>query len=58
MAIVGGKHIQPRATTRDGAAQGQAVSPAPSDEVEQLYQQLMRETAPDTAAGKTSKTPQ
>ena len=41
-AVVGGHHIQPRASTSDGA-------PARSremDEVDKLYQQLMRETAP------------
>ncbi len=51
-AIVGGKHIQPRATTPDGAPGGADVSPADADEVERLYQQLMRETAPEGGAGK------
>lgn len=57
-AIVGGKHIQPRATTSDSASAGQHVAPAQADEVEQLYQQLMGEAAPDTAQGKDSKSPQ
>ena len=54
-AIVRGKHIQPRAATPDGAPARQDVSPAEVDEVEQLYQQLMRETAPDIAQGKGMK---
>ena len=48
-AIVGGKHVQPRATNPDSTLAGQRGSAAQSDEVEQLYQQLMRETTPDAS---------
>jgi hypothetical protein len=48
-AIVGGHHIQPRASTSNrGTAD---VPPAEADEVERLYQQLMRQTAPDSSPG-------
>ena len=54
-AIVGGKHVQPRATNPDGLPAGQDGTSAQSDEVEQLYQQLMRETAPDASSSKGTK---
>ena len=57
-AVVGGKHVQPRAASPDGTPVGQDVSPAEADEVQQLYQQLMRETAPDADRGKGAKPPQ
>ena len=57
-AVVGGKHVQPRAASPDGTRAGQDVSPAEADEVEQLYQQLMREPAPDAAQAKGAKPPQ
>lgn len=57
-AVVGGKHVQPRAANPDGTAAGQDVSPAEADEVQQLYQQLMRETAPDAAQAQGAKPPQ
>jgi len=52
-AIVAGHHIQPRATGPDGSSKPD-ISPADADEVEQLYQQLMHETAPDAGGGKAS----
>lgn len=57
-AVVGGKHVQPRAANPGGTPAGQDVSPAEADEVEQLYQQLMRATAPDAAQAKGAKPPQ
>ncbi len=54
-AIVGGKHVQPRAASPDGTRAGPDITPAEADEVQQLYQQLMRETAPDAAQGNGTK---
>ena len=44
-AIVGGHHIQPRAS-----GSGPDVPPGDADQVDRLYQQLMRETAPDAGS--------
>jgi hypothetical protein len=51
-AIVGGHHIQPRTGAPNGTSAGPDLPPADSDEVERLYQQLMRETAPDAVGTK------
>ncbi|HLJ21395.1 MAG TPA: hypothetical protein VKU84_14410 [Stellaceae bacterium] len=52
-AVVGGHHIQPR------AAQGNAgFSKQDNDDVDRLYQELMRLTAPDAARAKASISPQ
>ena len=45
-AIVGGHHIQPRES-----GSGSDVSPGDATDVDRLYQQLMRQTAPDTRGG-------
>ena len=42
--IVGGHHIQPRESGSD-------VTPGDATDVDRLYQQLMRQTAPDTQGG-------
>jgi hypothetical protein len=44
--IVGGHHIQPRES-----GSGSDVSPGDATDVDRLYQQLMRQTAPDTQGG-------
>jgi hypothetical protein len=50
-AIVGGHHIQPR-----GGGSSADVPKGDAAEVERLYQELMRETAPD-AGDPTTKPP-
>jgi hypothetical protein len=48
-AIVGGHHIQPRASAPGVSGE---VPPGDADEVERLYLELMRETAPDGSGTK------
>jgi len=45
-AIVGGHHIQPRES-----GSGSDVPPGDAADVDRLYQQLLRQTAPDTRGG-------
>jgi len=51
-AIVGGHHIQPR-----GGGSSSDVPKGDADEVDRLYQELMRETAPDAGAPATVTPP-
>src|SRR5690242_15403991 len=55
-AIVGGKHIQPRANASRGTLDSASSSKRDADDVERLYEELMRQTAPD--AGKAQGAPQ
>jgi hypothetical protein len=48
-AIVGGHHIHPRASAPGVSGE---VPPGDADEVERLYLELMRETAPDGSGTK------
>ncbi len=54
-AIVGGHRIQPRASE---GQQGAGFSKRDADDVDRLYQELMRQTAPDAARAKASTVPQ
>jgi hypothetical protein len=56
-AIVGGHHIQPRANASEGAPDANGISKRDADDVDRLYQELMRQTAPDTGKGRSSTTP-
>jgi hypothetical protein len=47
-AVVGGHHLQPR------PGEGSDVSKRDADDVDRLYQELMRQTAPDAARAKGS----
>ncbi len=53
--IVGGHHIQPRANP---GQEGAGFSKRDADDVERLYQELMRQTAPDATRAKASTAPQ
>ena len=53
--IVGGRHIQPRASATQI---GPNASNRDSDEVERLYQELMRQTAPGTSQVRSVTAPQ
>ncbi len=46
-AIVGGHHIQPKANQ---AQEGPGLSKRDADDVDRLYQELMRQTAPAKAS--------
>lgn len=54
-AIVGGHHIQPKA---NAGQNGGDISKRDAEDVDRLYQELMRETAPDAARGKALPSPQ
>jgi hypothetical protein len=51
-AVVGGHHIQPR-----GGGSSADVPKGDAAEVDRLYQELMRETAPDAGDPTTTKPP-
>ena len=51
-AIVGGHHIQPRGGASDGD-----IPRNDADDVDRLYQELMRETAPDAGSPAAPKPP-
>ena len=54
-AVVGGHHIQPRANPGQASA---GLSKRDADDVDRLYQELMRQTAPDASGAKASTAPQ
>jgi hypothetical protein len=54
-AIVRGHHIQPKANQ---GQEGPGFSKRDADDVDRLYQELMRQTVPDTAHANASTTPQ
>ena len=56
-AIVGGHHIQPRASPSK-AAPDAGISKRDADDVDRLYQELMRQTAPDATLVNGSAPPQ
>lgn len=56
-AIVGGHRLQPRANASQ-AAPNADVSKRDADDVDRLYQELMRQTAPDAAKGPSASVPQ
>ncbi len=49
MAIVGGHRVQPRANAGASAPDAAAINKRDADDVDRLYQELMRQTAPDAA---------
>ena len=57
-AIVGGHRIQPRANSPDGAPDAAGISKNDAEEVDRLYQELMRQTAPGAGPSKGSPGPQ
>jgi hypothetical protein len=56
-AVVGGHHIQPRANSGK-AAPDAGISKRDADDVDRLFQELMRQTAPDATPVKGSSPPQ
>ncbi|HKF74102.1 MAG TPA: hypothetical protein VKB68_20295 [Stellaceae bacterium] len=56
-AIVGGHHIQPRASVGK-AAPDAGISKRDADDVDRLYQELIRQTAPDATPVNGSAPPQ
>jgi hypothetical protein len=54
-AIIGGHHIQPRPSASSGSPADAPLGGA--DEVEQLYRELMQETAPDVGRGSKPPVP-
>jgi hypothetical protein len=56
-AIVGGHRIQPRANSPDGAPDATGISKNDAEEVDRLYQELMRQAAPGTDPSKGSPAP-
>ncbi len=57
MAIVGGHRVQPRAAAGQTAPDA-AINKRDADDVDRLYQELMRQTAPDAAKARGSTIPQ
>lgn len=58
MAIVGGHRVQPRASAGQSAPGASAINKRDADDVDRLYEELMRQTAPDAAKGGGSTIPQ
>jgi hypothetical protein len=56
-AVVGGHRIQPRASSGQTAPDA-GISKRDADDVDRLYQELMRQTAPDATKIKGSSPPQ
>jgi len=56
-AVVGGHRIQPRASSGQTAPDA-GISKRDADDVDRLYQELMRQTAPDATNAKGSPPPQ
>ena len=57
-AIVGGHRIQPRASSPAGAPDAAAINKRDAEDVDRLYQELMRQTAPDATRASGSSAPQ
>ena len=57
-AVVGGHHIQPRANAPAGAPDGAAINKRDAEDVDRLFQELMRQTAPDATRTNGSSAPQ
>ncbi len=57
-AIVGGHRIQPRANSPQGAPDSTGISKRDADDVDRLYQELMRQTAPDASRTNGATAPQ
>jgi hypothetical protein len=57
MAIVGGKRVQPRVNTGQAAPDAAGINKRDADDVDRLYQELMRQTAPGAGQGSGSTMP-